>query len=154
MITCFIDGCCEPFNPGGMASYGIAVLRDGLIIHEASKLFLPISGKEKETSNNVAEYLALQYLLEWLINQNLNKESIEVRSDSMLVIKQMWGNWRIKQGLYVPIARGCRELVKQFPDIHGWWIPREENSMADKLSKEVLLKAGVIFRIQPDRQRS
>ncbi len=76
MIICFIDGCCEPCNPGGIASYGVVVLRDGLLIHEASRLFMPIPGKEKETSNNVAEYSALRYLLKWLISQNLNNEPI------------------------------------------------------------------------------
>jgi len=148
LIRAFFDGCVEPINPGGTGSYGVCILRGDEKICEASKLFIPERGKEREVSNNMVEYAAFKFVLEWLISHGLNGQCIEVRGDSMLVIEQMWGQWRIKQGFYVSIAKECRELLKQFPNISGKWIPREENSMADKLSKAELIKAGVEFRIQ------
>jgi len=54
MIKAYFDGCCEPVNPGGTASYGVAIFRDNKLIWKDSKLFKPIPGKEKETSNNVS----------------------------------------------------------------------------------------------------
>jgi ribonuclease HI len=138
----------EPVNPGGTASYGVVILRNEGVIHEASEIFYPQKGHERETSNNVAEYSGFRHALIWLLGQNLNGHCIEIRGDSMLVIKQMFGSWRIKQGFYVPIAMECIQLLRQFPNIRGKWIPREENSLADKLSKAELLRAGVEFRIQ------
>lgn len=150
LIKCFFDGCCEPVNPGGTASFGAVILRNEEVLHKASEIFLPQKGRERESSNNVAEYSGFKHILQWLIDHNLNGHCIEIRGDSMLVIKQMFGTWRIKQGFYVPLALECRELLKLFPNIRGQWIPREENGLADELSKAELKKAGVKFRIQPE----
>ena len=115
---------------------------------------MPQKGREKETSNNVAEYSGFKAILDYLIARNLTKSQIVVYGDSQLVIKQMFGDgfgrrWRIKFGYYVPIATICNAMLKQFPYMTGKWIPREENFLADELSKLTLLKAGVKFRIQP-----
>jgi ribonuclease HI len=151
LIRCFFDGACEPVNPGGIASYGAVILRNEEVLHQSSAIFYPQKGRERETSNNIAEYSGFKYILTWLIDHGLNEQCIEIRGDSMLVIKQMFGTWRIKQGYYVPLALECSILLKQFfPNTRGKWIPREENSLADKLSKAELMKAGVQFRIQPE----
>jgi len=148
MIKAYFDGCCEPVNPGGTASYGVAIFRDNKLIWKDSKLFKPIPGKEKETSNNVAEYSGFKAILEYLLEEGLAAEEIEVLGDSQLVIKQMFGSWNINQGFYVPIAWECKSLLKHFNSIKGVWIPREKNSFADALSKAEITKAGVKFRIQ------
>lgn len=149
MIEVFFDGCCEPVNPGGTASFGVVILKDGDRIYEASKIFNPEKGREKETSNNVAEYSGLRDALQWLIDNALTNERIKVYGDSQLVIQQMWGTWGMNSGFYIPIAQQCKKMIPAFSDISGQWIPREENTMADELSKAELLKAGVKFRIQP-----
>lgn len=153
MIEAYFDGCCEPVNPGGTASYGVVILKDRRKIWEASKLFVPVRGRERETSNNVAEYSGFKAILDYLIEHGLTKSQIIVYGDSNLVIQQMFGNWRIKFGYYVPIARLCKGMLKQFPYITGRWIPREKNSLADELSKAQLKKAGVQFKIQPEGKR-
>ena len=75
---------------------------------------------------------------------------LQLRFAGIQVIQQMFGAWRIKFGFYVPIAKTCKAMLKQFPHITGTWIPREKNSLADELSKAELKKAGVKFRIQPE----
>jgi len=57
--------------------------------------------------------------------------------------------WGIHKGFYVELARKALKLVKKFPHIEGHWIPREENTIADELSKRELVNAGITFRIQP-----
>lgn len=148
MIEAYFDGCCEPINPGGTAAYGAVVLIDGVKIWEDSRVFYPSDGR---TSNNIAEYSGFKAILEYLLSKGLNKQPIKICGDSKLVIQQMFGTWRIKQGLYVGLALECRELLKRFPYIRGRWIPREENTVADELSKRKMLEAGVKFRIQPQR---
>lgn len=154
-ITAYFDGCCEPINPGGTASYGVVVFIDHERIWQASQIVSPGAGREKETSNNVAEYAGLIALLEYLLSRNLQDEPIQVFGDSQLVMYQMFGDpklggkrWKIKRGYYAPLAARARELLKGFSSLKGAWIPREENALADELSKAELVKAGIALKIQ------
>lgn len=148
--TAYFDGVCEPVNPGGHAGYGAVIFKDEERLWECSQVFVPVKGKEKETSNNVAEYSGFIAILEYFIENNLQKEHIKVYGDSMLVIEQMKGKWRIVKGFYKPLAYEARVLVKKFKKLSLHWIPREENSIADELSKAELRKAGIKFKIQPE----
>jgi len=148
MIEAYFDGACEPVNPGGTASYGAVILKDRQKIWEDSKIFVPQKGRERETSNNCAEYSGFKAILDYLITHDLTKSQIIVYGDSNLVIQQMFGTWQIRFGYYVPIAQTCKAMLKQFPRMTGKWIPREKNSLADELSKRELINAGIEFRIQ------
>lgn len=164
-FTVFFDGACEPKNPGGTAGFG-AVIFEGagahrVRVHDFSGM-IPASPM---TSNNVAEFLAVKSALDWFVAQGFQDEGIHFWGDSMLVISILWenprtgGRWKIrgidkqtfaKPGFYAEHAVTCREMLKAFPRCHGFWLPREENSIADDLSKMELRKAGVSFRIQPE----
>ncbi len=149
-IEAFFDGCCEPVNPGGTAAFGAVVFQDGRRVWECSRIFVPQKGREAETSNNVAEYSGFLSILEYLKEQGLVRESILIKGDSNLVIQQMRGNWRIRQGHYVPLARRALGMVREFPKLELKWISRDLNDIADELSKRELKKAGVKFRLQPE----
>jgi len=146
MIECFFDGCCEPINPGGTAAYGVVIYKNGEKIWEDSK----IVGSGKGISNNVAEYAGFKAILKYLLDHELNKSQIIAYGDSMMVVKQMAGAWRIKAGAYVELALECQDMLRHFPYLVGKWIPREKNYLADELSKKVIKQAGVKFRIQPE----
>lgn len=157
-ITAYFDGCCEPKNPGGTASFGAVIFVDAQRVWECSQIFFPEKGREKETSNNVAEYSGFIAILNWLIEKGYKEEAIQIFGDSNLVICQMFGDskrngklWKIKKGFYKPLAHEAQEILKQFSNIRGEWIPREENSVADELSKAELIKAGIQFKIQPEK---
>ena|SRR3990167_311701 len=150
MIKAYFDGCCEPVNPGGYASFGAVVFNDSNRIWDCSRMFTSKKGKERETSNNVAEYCGFVSILEFLIEKNMTKEHIKIYGDSNLVIQQMFGTWQMRKGFYIPTAIKAKKLLKKFSDIRGEWIPREENDIADELSKGELRKAGIEFRIQPE----
>jgi ribonuclease HI len=142
----FFDGCCEPRNPGGTAGYGAVIFKNGDLVWQTSGM-IPAS---PQTSNNVAEYLAFTAILDWFIERGLTSELILVKGDSNLVIQQCFGSWKIKGGFYAEYARAAREKVKKFRALHGTWIGREHNSIADELSKAELHKSGIEFRIQPE----
>lgn len=154
MIEAWFDGCCEPVNPGGTASFGAVVFRNGVKTWECSRLFVPVKGRENETSNNVAEYSGFKAILEHLIAQGLTSERVKIYGDSNLVIQQMFGTWKMRKGFYIATAIECRRLLKQFKDAQGFWIPREQNGLADELSKAELVKAGVEFKIQPENKEA
>jgi len=150
MIRCYFDGCCEPVNPGGVAAYGAVVFQDEKRIWEKSQIYHPDKRDRNSTSNNLAEYSGFLAILEFLLARGWNEDPIEIYGDSQLVIKQMTGQWRIRQGVYVPIAIACRKLLPKFPQVRLRWLPREKNYIADELSKAKLLAAGVKFRIQKE----
>ena len=95
---------------------------------------------ETQTTNNLAEYAGLLAILEYLFRRNLNQEEIHICGDSQMVIEQMNGNWKIKKGPYVGLAEKCKEILEQFSNISFEWIPREDNDIADGLSKDAVEK--------------
>lgn len=132
MIEAYFDGLCEPKNPGGVATYGFVVFRDGKRAHEGSGL--AATPYSEGATNNVAEYTGVLKALEWLVEQGLEKEKILVRGDSDLIIKQLKGEYKVKSPLLAPLYKKARELAFRFPSLSFEWIPREQNREADKLT--------------------
>ena len=129
---CYFDGSCEPFNPGGTIGIGVHI-QQGENVFEYSNSLPP----DKKNSNNVAEYMSAFKLLDLLRKKENVK--IQIFGDSKMVVEQLTGRRKIKKGLYVPYALKTKELYdlivkKNEVSIH--WIPREENMLADELSKQ------------------
>ncbi|WP_179137495.1 RNase H family protein [Candidatus Entotheonella palauensis] len=84
----YFDGSCGPKNPGGTAAYGAVIFRHKKRIWEHSEVYRPPPGKERETSNNLAEYLGLIAILEHFIHIEAQHKPIMVYGDSKLVINK------------------------------------------------------------------
>lgn len=136
MYTLYFDGSCVPKNPGGHMGCGV-IIKDveGRVIKTLRKQILSydIGGK---TSNNLAEYLALNMGLIWCLENNINH--LKVKGDSLMVINQMLGSYKIKSGLYVEVAKQTKELIKKFQKITFQHIIRDLNTEADSLSSVYL----------------
>lgn len=139
MIICYIDGACT-YNPHGSMGWG-GYVKDqyGTTLYSFSESCEPREGN----SNNVAEYLALEVFLEWASRQSFTKYIIY--SDSNMLVLQMTAFFLGKKtknynGFYADIAYRCRDLLRNMNDIDFTfkWIPREQNSEADELSKKTL----------------
>ncbi len=115
-------------NPGP-AGYGAVVTENGKIVAE---LFDVIG----VATNNVAEYSGLLAGLTH-IHALDPAAKVEVAMDSKLVVEQMSGRWQVKHA-------DMRELAKKCRDAHPGtlvtykWIPRDENSHADRLANKAL----------------
>ena len=83
-------------------------------------------------SNNVAEYRAMIAGVRRALEIDPDAE-LHIRMDSKLVIEQMSGRWRIKHPDMAELAAEARELLTGIP-VHFEWIPRLDNSRADKLA--------------------
>ncbi len=137
-MVVYVDGLCEPVNPGGTATYGYVIRSDaGRDIARKSG----VVGKGPEMSNNVAEYAALCEALRFLVKGKMTEALIEVRSDSRLLVNQMKGDWKFHKGLYAKKYSEATDLVAQFGKISFMWVPREENEEADALSREAYADA-------------
>jgi ribonuclease HI len=131
-ILLFIDGLCEPKNPGGVASFGFVAYKNCVKIIEKSGVI----NKGPLMSNNVAEYAALCAALECLLDKGLSNEEIIFRSDSRLLVNQMNGLWKMHRGLYAEKFLKALNLISYFKKISFAWIPREQNIEADSLSRK------------------
>lgn len=132
---CFFDGSCEPQNPNGNMGYGVYIKSDNSEYSDAK--FIPA---KLGNTNNIAEYLGILLILNLMVNK---KDShIKIFGDSKMVVNQMNGSFAIKEGNYVPYANKAKELlakVKENNTVEITWIPREENSIADELSKSYVV---------------
>ncbi|MCC3333491.1 bifunctional RNase H/acid phosphatase [Nocardia abscessus] len=117
-------------NPGP-AGYG-AVVYDGdhIRVLAERREFLGIA------TNNVAEYRGMIAGLE--AAAELGAESVVVRMDSKLVVEQMSGRWKIKHAALIPLADRARRIAAGFARVTYTWIPRAENSAADRLANEAM----------------
>lgn len=133
MIRVFFDGLCEPRNPGGWAIYGFVVFKDDEKIHEEYGL----AGKPgtPEATNNIAEYSGILKALEWLEKNGHTGSEVEICGDSQLVVKQLSGEFRIKNPGLKPLFARVVQLKQKFPKINVKWVPREENKEANRLTK-------------------
>lgn len=116
-------------NPGP-AAYGV-VLRDA----ETGRVIAEKGAAIGIATNNVAEYSGLLAGLE-LAAEHAPGAVVEVRLDSQLVVEQMSGRWKIKH----PDLRSLAETAGRLaPDGTTYtWVPRAENSHADRLANEAL----------------
>jgi ribonuclease HI len=136
MITIYFDGLCRPRNPGGVATYGYVIYKNG----EKVKIGCGVVGSGTGMTNNVAEYSALKRAAEW-VSRNGGDDEIVFKGDSQLVIRQMNGTWQIKSETskkFVPEIRRLLEGRKT----RFIWIPREQNAEADLLSNVAYSQSG------------
>jgi len=148
-LQVYIDGACEPVNPGGTATYGVVVRHGTRTVFSHSG----VVGSGKMMSNNVGEYSGLIAFLEWYIDERKGLDSgwPVVHSDSQLLVRQMMGQWRAKSGLYKSYYLKAQDLIKRHKlKLIFKWVPREQNEEADRLSKQALAEAGVEMRIQKE----
>jgi ribonuclease HI len=93
-----------------------------------------------ETTNNVAEWRSLIESLEWLSNHHQFCESAEVFvcMDSQLVIRQLGGQYKVKQPHLKPLYATAKKLADSFGKVHLCHVYREFNKVADSEANRVL----------------
>lgn len=124
IVAC--DGAARG-NPGP-AGIGVSITReDGSVVAE-------IAEGIGEATNNVAEYTAV---IEGLTKaQELGARTVNVRSDSQLLVNQLTGRYRVKTTHLQPLHRRVRNLVAGFDRVSFEHVRRELNQEADRLANE------------------
>lgn len=96
-----------------------------------------------EHTNNFAEYTALIIALARAVE--LGYENVQCFLDSELVVKQLNGQYKIKEETLKPLAARVFSLTNKFKSVSFNHVPREKNSAADKLVNNAIdsaLKKG------------
>lgn len=119
------DGSCWP-NPGPMAI--------GYVIQGPHrKPIVRLSAKIGEGTCNLAEYAALLEGLRHCARIGIRR--LTVLGDSLLVINQILGKYKVKKGTFKGIHNEILEVSKMFAVIHFGWVDRRDNTDADEVSK-------------------
>ncbi len=92
-----------------------------------------------EVTNNVAEYRAL--IAGLTRAQQAAITELEIFLDSELVVRQMRGEYRVKDAKLKPLFAEAQQLAAQFRPITFTHIPREKNAVADKLVNKAIDEA-------------
>lgn len=109
----------------------------GVIIKDESGAIIFTQGKYiGETTNNVAEYKALIFALE--AAKSLQATALEIRMDSELIVKQMNGQYKIKEPTLQGLADVVRGLLKNFETYTFTHVRREFNKEADAAVNEAI----------------
>ena len=127
-IVAYIDGGARG-NPGP-AGYGVRIERpDGGLVEEFSESI-------GTATNNVAEYRGLIAALEWARAHGCT--AVHVRSDSLLLVQQMLGNYKVKNAGLQPLHARAGALARQVGRVTFEHVRRASNAHADRLANAAM----------------
>jgi ribonuclease HI len=127
-IVAYIDGGARG-NPGP-AGYGVRIeSRDGELLEEFGESI-------GIATNNVAEYRGLLAALEWA--RSHHRTPVHVRSDSLLLVQQMLGNYKVKNAGLQPLHAKARLLAREIGCVTFEHVRREKNAHADRLANAAM----------------
>jgi ribonuclease HI len=120
-VKVFTDGGSRG-NPGPSASgYVVLDMEDNVLVDEG--VYLGV------TTNNQAEYTALKLALEECAKMGVRE--VQVYMDSLLVVNQMKGIFKVKNRDLWPIHDAIKTIATQFRKVSYSHVPREFNKLAD-----------------------
>jgi len=123
-----IDGGARG-NPGPAGAGVVIRAEDGTSLFEGG-LFLG------RATNNVAEYRALLAGLERA--RALGAETVEVRSDSELLVRQMQGRYRVRNEALRELFDEAAALCRCFERVRFTHVRRQQNTEADRLANQAM----------------
>lgn len=121
-------------NPGPAGSGAIVRDADGSTV-------LTVSEFLGTATNNVAEYTAVLRGLEALrdvLGPTVASAEVSVFMDSMLVVRQMSGEWKLKNEGLKPLAARVHEVARAFGKVSFAHVYRDKNGDADRLANEAM----------------
>ena len=127
-VKLFTDGGARG-NPGPAAYGYVLEAPDGSVLAAHGE-------KIGIATNNVAEYSALIAGLEKAIELELSV--VEVVSDSQLMVKQMKGEYKVKNEALHDLWEEANRLARKLPSVSYTWVRREHNELADSLLNAAL----------------
>lgn len=116
-------------NPGPSASGFVVMDEQENVLHEGG-MYLGI------TTNNQAEYHGVRLGLEKVLA--MGAKTVDFRIDSLLVVNQMNGVYKIKNRDLWPIHGRIKELVEKFDKVTFTHVRREFNQLADGMVNKIL----------------
>jgi probable phosphoglycerate mutase len=128
MIVAYIDGGARG-NPGP-AGFGVRIEDEqGSLIEEFGESI-------GVATNNVAEYRGLIAALEWA--RAHGHSTVHVRSDSLLLVQQMLGNYKVRNAGLQPLHAAATQLARAIGRVTFEHVGRAFNAHADRLANTAM----------------
>lgn len=127
MFKLNFDGGSNP-NPGKCAG-AYVLYKDGKVISKGGKYI-------EHGTNNIGEYTGLLIGLEK--SKELGIKNLSIEGDSLLVISQITGKWKVKNKILQQIYNKVIEYIKDLEKVECKHVLREFNKEADSLSDKTL----------------
>jgi len=124
VITAYFDGGARG-NPGP-AGFGVYIVDDN------GQVLAEIAEGIGVATNNVAEYRGLLAALRWAADRGV--QELHVRGDSLLLVQQMRGIYKVKHAGLIPLHREAAALCARIGRVTFEHVRREHNKDADRLS--------------------
>ncbi len=129
-LSIYTDGASR--NNPGESGIGVVIKNDKNETIKTLSEYLGIA------TNNKAEYIALIRALETALK--FSPKEVTFYLDSQLVVRQMTGEYKVRDSGLMPLFLQARALYSQYNKGSIHHIPREENSEADALANEAIDK--------------
>jgi ribonuclease HI len=126
-LTIYTDGASR--NNPGEAGAGVYIARDGRPLERLARYL-------GTTTNNVAEYRAAILGLEHAVR--LGATSVRLLADSELLVKQINGQYKVKNEGLKPLHARVKELIARIGSVEVQYIPRAQNKEADALANKAI----------------
>lgn len=132
-IKLFTDGGARG-NPG-KAGYGFVVYD----VTSGSEIILEKCGNYMGVAtNNQAEYEGLISGLTWIINADLGELHLKIFMDSLLIVNQVKGEYKVKNAALLTQYQKVSNLLTKIPSYEIAHIPRSKNHVADSLYNQAI----------------
>ena len=135
-MVIFVDGSVTG-NPGGLVGFGWHCVETG-----DESCGVAYQGGDSAT-NNASEWMAAAAALIYVLGQYYDiTDTVTIRSDSELLVNQLNGVWRVKHANLKPIAAIVNLLIEELESrnmtVVAEWVPRDQNRIADALSRQTV----------------
>jgi len=127
-LRVFSDGAARG-NPGPAGAGAVLTREDGTPVAKVGKFL-------GSATNNVAEYSALLLGLETALR--LGAREVEVVADSELLVRQLTGQYKVKNAGLKPLFQQAQGLLSRFERWTARHVPREQNELADEMSNRAI----------------
>lgn len=101
---------------------------------------MELQGSLPHTTNNVAEYTGLLAALRWCGTNGIR--DVHVRSDSLLLVQQMRGVYKVRNAGLKPLHGEARLLAHRIGRVTFEHVRREHNREADRLANRAMDEAA------------
>jgi ribonuclease HI len=130
----YIDGASHG-NPGPA---GV-----GITIYDEKKKPVEVFGYYLgKLTNNMAEYMAV--IIALMVFLELGAKSATIYSDSELLVRQLNGEYRVKNEKLLPLYLQVKFFLRSFKKVNFCHLRREHNKLADRLANRAIIEKGYV----------
>lgn len=123
------------FDGGSRGNPGVC--GSGFVIYKGQEICWEGCKKVSENNtNNYAEYMGIILGMAFAIEKNI--QYLHIKGDSLLVINQLLGKWKVNSDNIKPLYNKAKELLAHFKVVTINHVKREQNKYADKLANKAM----------------